>query len=207
MSVSKKLLKHLNSIELDCELVDHKKVYTAYDAAATLHIKLGQIAKSLLIKFNRPFEDGTKPYAIAIVAADKNIDLKKLAKEVSKWAIKLNNKLRLSKPKCVSGKKNPVKNKPLIDIYNKISKVSLPKEKMIKEKLKISPGSVSAFGSVYKLPVFVDLSLKGKVIFSSGFSSQSVKMAVGDFIRLEQAMKGNFSAVRKRQKKDKIKKG
>ena len=79
--MTKKILKLLTESKLKYEVVKHKKVFTAYDAAATLHVKLNQIAKSLLVKTNKPLESGKKPYAIVIVPADKNVDLKKLAKE------------------------------------------------------------------------------------------------------------------------------
>ena len=76
--LSKKLLKYLAGSKVKHEVMAHKTVYTAYDAAQTMKMKLNEIAKSLLVKFNKPFINGEKPYAIAIVGADKNIDLKKL---------------------------------------------------------------------------------------------------------------------------------
>ena len=81
--ISKKLLKILEESKTKHEIVEHRTVYTAYDAAATMHVKLNQIAKSLLVKMNKPLEHGKKPYAIVIVPADKNIDLKKLPKIMS----------------------------------------------------------------------------------------------------------------------------
>jgi len=51
----------------------HKTVYTAYDAAQTLKKNLSDIAKNLLIETDRA-------YILAIVPADKRIDLAKLKK-------------------------------------------------------------------------------------------------------------------------------
>jgi prolyl-tRNA editing enzyme YbaK/EbsC (Cys-tRNA(Pro) deacylase) len=197
MPINKKLIKLLDDSKIKHTVVSHKIVYTAYDAAATMKVKLKEIAKSLLVKFNKPFEAGVKPYAIAMVPADKNLDLKKLAKVVSDAAVKLNKDLRNQKP--LPGKKQ------LIDLYNKISKVEIPKEKAIKDKLKINPGALSAFGSLYKLPVFVDKAMKGELILSSGAFTESIKMSAGDFIKLEKAFVGKFSIVRK-IKKSNIKK-
>lgn len=189
--LSKKLLKYLEENKIKFEVVEHKVVYTAFDAAQTMKVKLNEIAKALLIKFNKPFIDGQKPYAVVVVGADKNIDLKKLAKVVSEWAVKLNKELRLKKPE--KGKK------PLIDIYNKVSKITIPKEKDIKDKFRAKPGAMPAFGSLYKLPVFVDKAfLKTKqAIFPGGSFTQSVKMAVKDFAAVEQAMAGSFAVARK----------
>ncbi|MFH1610617.1 MAG: YbaK/EbsC family protein [Patescibacteria group bacterium] len=87
--LNKKLLKILEESKKDYEVVQHKIVYTAYDVAQTLHIKLNQIAKSLLVKTNKPLKQGKKPYAIAIVPADKNMDLKKLAKVMTTKEVRI----------------------------------------------------------------------------------------------------------------------
>lgn len=165
--MNKKLLKHLDDSKVKYEIVTHRVVYTAYDVAATLHLKLNQIAKSLLVKMNKPLESGKKPYAIAVVPADKNIDLKKLAKVISTRDVR-------------------------------ITKVEIPKEGIMKSQFKVKPGTMSAFGSLYKLPTFVDKALKGTVIFSAGSFEESIKMGTADFVKLEQAKVGNFSVARKK---------
>lgn len=73
MKVSAKLLKKLNDLGIKYDLVEHRPVYTAYDAAQTMKRKLDQIAKSLLVKAG-------KNHFLVHVPANKNIDLKKLAK-------------------------------------------------------------------------------------------------------------------------------
>lgn len=171
--ISKKLVKILEESKKNYEVVEHKTVYTAYDAAQTMKVKLNQIAKSLLVKTNKPLEHGKKPYAIVIVPADKNIDLKKLAKVMTTKEIR-------------------------------ITKVDIPKEGVMKSQFKVKPGAMAAFGSMYKIPVFVDKSLKGSAIFSSGSFIQSVKMKVVDFVKLEEAQVGLFS-VAKKLKKSKVK--
>lgn len=66
-----KLVKHLEANKVKYQLVPHKKVYTAWDAAATLKVKLEEIAKSLVVKAD-------KTYYLLILAANKNANLKKL---------------------------------------------------------------------------------------------------------------------------------
>ncbi len=73
MSTSKKVLKHLDDKKVKYEIVPHKKVYTAFDAAATLKVKLDEIAKSLVVKAD-------KNYYLLILASDKNVNLSKLKK-------------------------------------------------------------------------------------------------------------------------------
>ncbi len=167
--ISKKILKHLEESGKKFEIVEHRKVFTAYDAAATMHVKLNSIAKSLLVKTNKPLEQGQKPYAVAIVPADKNIDLKKLAKALSTPDLK-------------------------------IAKVTIPKENVMQTVFKVKPGSMSAFGSLYKIPVVVDKALSGTAIFSAGSFTESIKMKVTDFVKIEEAMTGNFSVAKKMKK-------
>lgn len=167
--MNKKLLKKIEESKLKYEVVKHRKVFTAYDAAATLKVKLNTIAKSLLVKMNKPLEHGQKPYSIVIVGADKNIDLKKLAKVMSTKEVR-------------------------------ITKVEIPKENIMKTQFKVKPGAMSAFGSLYKIPVFVDKALKDEAVFSSGEFTESIKMKVKDFMVLENVKAGNFSVAKKIKK-------
>jgi len=73
MAIHPKLKKHLETHKVNYQIVPHKKVYTALDAAATLKVKLEEIAKSLVIKAD-------KTYYLVILAANKNANLAKLQK-------------------------------------------------------------------------------------------------------------------------------
>ncbi len=73
--IPKKVLNYLEKNETKYEIVEHRTVYTAYDLAMTLKMKENQIAKNLLIKADKDF-------VIAVLPANKNIDLKKFAKVV-----------------------------------------------------------------------------------------------------------------------------
>ena len=71
MSISLKLRKHLEQNKIKYEIVPHKKVYTALDAAATLKARLEEIAKSLVVKAD-------KTYYLLILSANRNVNLGKL---------------------------------------------------------------------------------------------------------------------------------
>ncbi len=68
-----KLVKYLEKAGVKHEIIEHKTVYTAYDAAATMKKKLNEIAKSLFIKAD-------KDYYLVLLPADHNLDFKKLGK-------------------------------------------------------------------------------------------------------------------------------
>jgi len=66
-----KVVKYLEKAGVDHDILEHKTVYTAFDAAATMKKKMDEIAKSLLVKAD-------KDYFLVLLPADKNLDLKKL---------------------------------------------------------------------------------------------------------------------------------
>ena len=73
MAIPKKLLNYLDKSRVGYKIVRHKKVYTAYDAAQTLKVKLGEIAKTLVVKAD-------KLYVLAVLPASHKLDLGKLKK-------------------------------------------------------------------------------------------------------------------------------
>ena len=161
MPLTKKLLGKLNDSKVQYEVVGHKKVFTAFDAAATLKVKLEEVAKSLLVKAGKDFY-------LALLPANKNLDFKKLAKVLNV----------------------------------EVTKLAIHKEKVMTAKFKIKPGTMSAFGSLYKIPVVVDNSLiKIKTaVFSSGSFVESIKMKVKDYLALENPVTGNFAVAKKSKK-------
>ena len=50
MAISKNLEKLLKLHKIKYEVIEHRKVYTAYDAAETQHVKLSEVAKAVLLK-------------------------------------------------------------------------------------------------------------------------------------------------------------
>jgi len=67
-----KLVKYLEEAGVKHEILEHKTVYTALDAAATMKKKMNEIAKSLLVKADQD-------YFLVLLPADYNLDFKKLA--------------------------------------------------------------------------------------------------------------------------------
>jgi len=72
-----KTIKYLEDAGIKHDILEHKTVYTAIDAAHTMKRKMEQVTKSLLIKAD-------KDYFVVLLPADHNLDLDKLKKVVSK---------------------------------------------------------------------------------------------------------------------------
>jgi len=72
-----KTIKYLEKAGVKHELLEHKTIYTAIDAANTMKKKMDEIAKSLLVKAD-------KDYYMIILPADQNLDMVKLKKALSK---------------------------------------------------------------------------------------------------------------------------
>jgi len=156
MAIHPRLKKHLEINKVKYEIIPHRKVFTAIDAAATLRVKLEEIAKSLVIKAD-------KNYYMLILAANRSVNLAKLKKAL------------------------------------KAGKVIIPKESELVKVLHVKPGSLTGFGSLHNLDVVVD---KGfikakKAIFASGSLSESVKIGVKDYLKLENALSHAFSDIKK----------
>jgi prolyl-tRNA editing enzyme YbaK/EbsC (Cys-tRNA(Pro) deacylase) len=76
-----KLIKYLEDRGVKHKFLEHRTVYTAMDAAATMKKKINEIAKSLLVKAD-------KDYFLVILPADHNLDFDKLKKFISKLKAK-----------------------------------------------------------------------------------------------------------------------
>lgn len=73
MSISKPLEKYLKQSKVKYEVVPHKKVFTVYDLAQTLRLKLESVAKTLLVKVDQR-------YVLVVVPAHYRLDFGKLKK-------------------------------------------------------------------------------------------------------------------------------
>jgi Ala-tRNA(Pro) deacylase len=73
----KKIVDYLKKAGVKHEILEHRTVYTAIDAANTLKREMGKIAKSLIVKAD-------KDYFLVLLPADNNLDFDKLKKVVGK---------------------------------------------------------------------------------------------------------------------------
>jgi prolyl-tRNA editing enzyme YbaK/EbsC (Cys-tRNA(Pro) deacylase) len=81
MPVAKKILLHLGKKNVKFDVVEHKKVFTAYDLAQTLGEKLENIAKTLLVEVDLPsLKKKGKNYFVVVVPASYRVELNNVKK-------------------------------------------------------------------------------------------------------------------------------
>jgi Ala-tRNA(Pro) deacylase len=151
MPILKSLDKLLTGNKIKFKTIEHRKVFTAFDATQTQHLKATEVAKAVLVK-------GKKDLYLAVLPAGSNCDFKALAK--------------------LAG-----------------DKLSMAKEKDIKAKLKTKVGLIAPFGSLYKIPVYLDkkLAKNKRLNLPAGSYTESVELSAKDYIKLESPTLGNFS--------------
>jgi len=77
LPISPKVIAYLEKAGVPHEIIEHKTVYTAFDAAQTLKRKMNEIAKSLLVKADQD-------YYVVLLPADHNLDIKRLQAAIGK---------------------------------------------------------------------------------------------------------------------------
>lgn len=182
MSVPKKLINYLEREQTVYELVSHRKVFTSWDLALTLHISPLQIAKSVVVKAK-----GKAPF-IVLLSAKRNLDMKKLS----------NILFNIVQKAQKSSGPSPFPQEwgfPPRELKGKSYKIEFAKEKWIKEKLLGKMGATPPFGRLLKIPVIIDKPLlKEKELYvNSGDYHTAIKMRTKEFTKLEQPLSGNFS--------------
>ncbi len=75
--ISKKLENYLKKIDIKHNVLEHKTVYTAIDAAITMKRKFQEVVKNLLVKAD-------KDYFLILLPADQNLDFQKTQKAIEK---------------------------------------------------------------------------------------------------------------------------
>jgi Ala-tRNA(Pro) deacylase len=88
MPIAKNLEKLLKQSKLKYEVVEHRKVYTAFDSAETQDVKLSEVAKAVLLK-------GKQNLYLAVLPAGNNCDFKAVGKLVA-------DKLSMAKEKDIT---------------------------------------------------------------------------------------------------------
>ena len=76
MPIAKKIISFLDKNKVKYEKISHRKVFTAYDKAATLKVKPNIIGKTLILKIDNEL-------AMVLVPGNKNLDKNKLKKSVN----------------------------------------------------------------------------------------------------------------------------
>lgn len=101
MPLPKKLLSRFQTSGIPHSVIEHRKVFTAFDLAATTKTPLTQVAKTLLVRAGKFF-------SLVIVSAGHMIDSKKLAKALKVSAVQfvkekdMLKKLKLNKKSSLS---------------------------------------------------------------------------------------------------------
>lgn len=107
-------------------------------------------------------------HCLALLSAKNNIDFGKFKKVLNAWLKKEGQKLTKA--------------------------VSLDKEGWMKKTILGKVGATPPFGSLLKMPVFIDSLLlkQKKVLVNSGDYDYSLQMAISSLIKLENPIKGSF---------------
>lgn len=163
MKKTTKLKKQLNKIaaylkkqKVKFNLLEHRIVYTAHDAAQTTKKKINEIAKVVLVKAD-------KKMVLVVLPAGKYVDFSAVKKSL------------------------------------KAKKVAMATEEDIKKYLKTKVGLLHPFGNLYEIPTLMDkgFAKAKKMVASAGSYVESVEVAVKDFEKLVQPIKGLFSKAKK----------
>ncbi len=194
MAVLKNLEKLLKDSKVKYEIVKHKTVYTAFDKANTLKVKPKEVAKTVVLKLGA---GKLAQYVVASIPADKNFDKEKFKKLYNDW---------LKKAAKTDGSTwfDKAHHKPLTTgkkVFKAVKEIDFAAEAIIKKNIiKIKKGgTVAPFGSLYKLPTFIDKSLLKvkKLIVNAGGFEELIRIAVSQLEKAEKVIKGSFSKVKK----------
>jgi len=90
MSIPVKVKNYLKKTGLDFELIEHKKVYTAYDLAQTTRSELKNIAKTLFIKAD-------SDYYLVVLGANRRLNIPKLKKLLKAKKVKMASEKQMAK--------------------------------------------------------------------------------------------------------------
>lgn len=145
MALQKKVKDFLEKHGIGHELLEHKTVYTAFDAAQTLGVKVSEIAKTLALKVD-------KKYILVVVPASRKINLDKLKKTLGAKKIEIVKEVDIQKIfKIKAGRLLPFGTFHKVPIYvDKLllkSKVVIVSAGSFTESLKIKANDLLAEGA------------------------------------------------------------
>ncbi len=131
VKLPKRVAKYLADSGVKHNILEHRTVYTAMDAAATMKRKMGEVAKSLLVKTD-------KDYFLVLLPADYNLDFKKLGQCLG---VQLGRKVKVVK---ISGEKimvNVLKIKAgTMSAFGKLHKLPVIMDKSLVKVKKVNAG-------------------------------------------------------------------
>lgn len=93
MDAYNKLIQHLSENNISYEALEHEPAASAEEYQKTLNTRLEQQAKALLLRYKRP---GEKGYAVAVLQAQKQIDLEKIKRKLQAAKARLADRNALS---------------------------------------------------------------------------------------------------------------
>lgn len=84
-------------------------------------------------------------------------------------------------------------------------KISIAKENDMVKHLNVKPGAILPFGTLHNVEVVADKTLAKTrdILLGAGTFTESLRMKVSDFLKLEEAKQGNFSTASKLPKQPK----
>lgn len=111
MKIPAKVINFLKKNKVKHEVVEHRTVFTAYDLAQTLKKKLGEVAKTLVVKVD-------KGHALVVIPASHQVDFKALKKVTSAKKVDIDRenvmtKLFKVKPGAISPFHGPLHKLPV----------------------------------------------------------------------------------------------
>ncbi len=167
--MNKKLEKFLEKNKIKCELICHRKVFTALDKAITLRVKPKTVGKTLVLKLGSP----AGGFALVLIPANKNLDKGKFKEFINKQR----------------------KKEGLAAVKN----VDFTTEPWIKKNLKgIKIGAIPPFGNLWKMRTFFDKGLlrEKSILVSAGDHNHSLKISPKIFQKILGCNFGYFSKPR-----------
>ncbi len=194
--MEQRIKKLLDSHNIKYKLVDHRKVYTAFNDAETQHIDPKAVVKTVFLKLSKPSLHVIEPLQkqekiktetidtiLVAVPAGKRVDLKKIAKAVNDHATKSYKLLTKVADKSARYKKpSPITAK-------------MANEKDITKKLHTKVGLLHPFSQIFGLPLLLDKKLlkNKKITVPAGSYTQSIEISTKDFLKILVGMQGNFT--------------
>lgn len=178
MAILKNLGKLLKGAKVKYEVVKHKTVYTALDKAKTLKVNPKEVAKTLVLKLG---SGRAARYVLASIPADKNFDKEKFRKLFNDW----NKKMAKTEGR----------------VFKAAKEIDFAAENWIKKNILKTKtgGAVPPFGSLFKIPAFIDKSLlkAKKLVINAGGFEESIRLAGNQLGKADKAIKGSFAKAKK----------